>query len=239
MSFVKLDHGILDSSLWCDADARIVFLAALLMAVPYELRRATPQLLVDTLDPTGWEVPPGWYGHVSAAGPGIVRRAMIGEAAGMQALHRLGSPDPASRSTAYDGRRLARVGGGYLVLNYQAYRERDHSAAERQRRYRQRMSQRDVTSRGRTSRIEEEEGEEVQKASPPRGGNHAWMHATVPLVSEEGEVRGVQYQNHTATTCPQCGGAILAGRCFVCDTATGLERPERGRRSTISKRGMP
>src|SRR3990167_930952 len=44
MPFVKLDCGILDSTLWFDRDARDVFLTALLMAVPYEVRESTPTI---------------------------------------------------------------------------------------------------------------------------------------------------------------------------------------------------
>ena len=56
----------------------------------------------------------------------------------MAALERLGSPEPGSRSSSFDGRRLIRIDGGYLVLNYMAYRDKDHTAAERMRRMRAR-----------------------------------------------------------------------------------------------------
>src|SRR3990167_7998881 len=82
-------------------------------------------------------VPPGWYGFVPAAGIGIIRRALVTDLeAGMVALEQLGSPEPESRSQEFEGRRLVRVDGGYVALNYDKYRERDLSAADRQRRYR-------------------------------------------------------------------------------------------------------
>ena len=138
MAFVKLDCGILYSTVWVDRDARDVFITALLMAQPGELLTPEPQLEANSLTPTGWEVPPGWYGFVEAAGPGIVRQAGVDDAAGMLALERLGSPDPESRSQQHEGRRLVRVDGGYIVLNFMRYRDRDHTAAARSQRYRDR-----------------------------------------------------------------------------------------------------
>ena len=52
------------------------------------------------------------------------------------ALKRLGSPEPESRSQEFDGRRLVRVNGGYIALNFTKYREKDHTATERSQRYR-------------------------------------------------------------------------------------------------------
>src|SRR3990167_5637693 len=86
-------------------------------------------------------VPPGWYGFVPAAGIGIIRRALVTDLeAGMVALEQLGSPEPESRSQEFEGRRLVRVDGGYVALNYDKYRERDFSGADRQRRYRLRKA---------------------------------------------------------------------------------------------------
>lgn len=136
MPFVKLDCGILNSTLWIDPVERDIFITALLMAVPFEFKTAQPQLVVNEILETGFVVPPGWYGMVEAAGPGIVRRALLEQEAGMRALAKLGEPDPGSRSRAWDGRRLVRVDGGYLVLNYMDYLLKDYGAAERMRRLR-------------------------------------------------------------------------------------------------------
>ncbi len=57
------------------------------------------------------------------------------------ALARLEEPDPHSRSTNDEGRRIRRVDGGFELLNYTKYRERTYSMtpdAERMRRYRER-----------------------------------------------------------------------------------------------------
>ena len=138
MAFVKLDCGILNSTLWVEKDARDVFITALLMAQPREFERPTPQLEPDSLKETGWIVPPGWYGFVPAAGVGIIRMTGLPTDVGMEALRKLGSPEPDSRSQEFEGRRLVRVNGGYLVLNFMRYREKDHTAAERMRRLRAR-----------------------------------------------------------------------------------------------------
>lgn len=138
MGFVKLDSGLLTSTLWAHREEREVFITALLMAEPHELREPTPQLEVDSLQETGFIVPEGWYGFVAAAGPGILRQALVKPGPGMEALRALGRPDPESRSKEFDGRRMVRVDGGYILLNYIKYRDRDYTAADRSRRYRQR-----------------------------------------------------------------------------------------------------
>lgn len=138
MAYVKLDCGILKSTLWDDREAREVFITALLMAEPRAIEKDSIQLEVRTLNPTGWAAPPGRYGFVDAAGVGIVRQAGIDREAGLAALERLGSPEAGSRSQAHEGRRLIRVDGGYVVLNYAEYRDKDHTATERMRRFRER-----------------------------------------------------------------------------------------------------
>ena len=145
MAYVKLDTGILNSTLWVDRECREVFITALLMAEPFEATEPLPTYAVRTLDPTDFEVPIGWYGMVRAAGVGIVRFAMTEQEAGMLALERLAAPDPESRSQDFEGRRLVRVDGGYIVLNFFKYRDRDHTSATRSKRYRERLKAKGVT----------------------------------------------------------------------------------------------
>ena len=137
MAYVKLDCGIVKSTLWVDREAREVFITALLMAEPTTIEKPTPQLEVRTLNQTGWMIPPGAYGLVDAAGVGILGFARIDKEVGMAALERLGSPELDSRSQAYDGRRLVRIDGGYIVLNFASYRDKDHTAKDRMRRFRE------------------------------------------------------------------------------------------------------
>jgi hypothetical protein len=51
MPFVKLDCGILDSSVWVDRPQRDLFITALLMAQPFELDEETPQYHVPRREP--------------------------------------------------------------------------------------------------------------------------------------------------------------------------------------------
>jgi hypothetical protein len=153
MAFVKLDTAILRSTLWFERLQRELFITALLMAEPFEAREKMPQIEIRSLKETGWQVPRGWYGFVSAAGVGIIRMAAIDEAdteAALDALEKLGSPEGTSRSMDFDGRRMVRVDGGFVVLNYMKYRDKDHSAAERQRRYR--LRQKRAVNKGKTAK---------------------------------------------------------------------------------------
>lgn len=154
MPFVKLDCNILRSTLWFERLQREIFITALLMAEPMFVDEPLPQLKTRSLEETGWSVPPDPetpYGFVPAAGVGIVRLAIASNKkedmeAGMDALEKLGEPEESSRTPDFDGRRLVRVNGGYIVLNYGKYRERDYTAAERQKRYRERKKSNAVTS---------------------------------------------------------------------------------------------
>jgi len=169
MAYVRLDCGMIHSTTWVDRPAREVFITALLMALPIEVTEDMPQLNVRNLEATGWVVPPGKYGFVEAAGAGIVRQAGIDTEEGLDALERLGEPDPESRSQAFDGRRLVRVEGGYLALNYQRYRDKDHTAAARQRRYRARQKR--DTCNAVTSRVVTEAVSISNKQEAPQGGS--------------------------------------------------------------------
>jgi len=177
MPFVKLDCGILDSTLWIDRDAREIFLTALLMARPIEYETPVPEYEIVSTDLTGWEAPPGRYGLVEAAGVAICRRACIPDDAGIGALIRLSKPEPDSRTPDFEGRRLIRIDGGFLVLNFARYRDKDYTAADRQRRYRERQKAESnaVTSLGDavTSRQVTQAEAEVYKNLPKKEGSRA------------------------------------------------------------------
>lgn len=162
MPFVKLDCDILESSLWDWTPERHIFITALLMAKPHELKEPTPQIGVSQLEPTGWVVPPGQYGFVRASGAMILKKALglvhtdqreesKAFTEGMAALNALGQPDEDSRSSDYEGRRLVRIDGGYIALNYQRYREKDHTATERKRRQREREREREREAQSRVT----------------------------------------------------------------------------------------
>jgi hypothetical protein len=143
MAFVKLDCGIVNSTIWADHEARLIFLTALLLAEPHEFKEPIRQLGVRDASETNLEIPPGWYGFVPAATTGLIARAGgIEIEAGLAALERLGEPDVHSRSPEFGGRRMIRVSGGFVILNYQKYRDRDYTAADRMKRYRARAKAR-------------------------------------------------------------------------------------------------
>jgi hypothetical protein len=145
MAFVKLDTGILDSTLWIERDQRELFITALLMAEPREFEEPIRQIKIGELEFTDFEAPPGWYGFVPAASFGIINRAGVDKDSGMEGLRRLGEPEVESRSKEFEGRRMIRMNGGFVILNYMKYRDKDHTAAERQRRLRARRKSEDVT----------------------------------------------------------------------------------------------
>jgi hypothetical protein len=166
---------MLDSSLWVDRLAREIFITALLMAEPIELRE--PMVVLSSAGVPAIhfkEVPPGWYGFVPAAGPGIIRRAGIEDKSAKIALDRLGEPDYQSRNPDWSGRRMVRVAGGFIILNFDKYRTKDHTAAERARRYRERQASRvtSVASRKRTRNVTQAEAEaEAEKKEEGANGS--------------------------------------------------------------------
>jgi hypothetical protein len=166
MPFVKLDIGILDSTLWALPVERDVFITALCMAKPHTIDVPMAQLDVTTGQPTGWEVPPGEYGFVRSSGQGIVRRAVVKLSKGLQALTVLGSPEPDSKSAAFEGRRLVRVDGGFIALNYQTYRDRDYTNAERQARYRHKRNDSNGVTNVTVTQAEVEADEELREERP-------------------------------------------------------------------------
>jgi hypothetical protein len=139
MPFVKLDTGILHSTVWADVILSRVFLASLLMAEPYVVDEPTPSFALDASSTTAQDymIPPGRYGLVPAADVGILREAGFPGLDGHAALARLCSPEPNSRSPEHGGRRMARISGGFLILNYAKYRDKDNTRKERQRRFRE------------------------------------------------------------------------------------------------------
>src|SRR5580658_7014636 len=98
MAFVKLDTGILNSTLWIERDQREIFITALLMAEPREFAEPVRQIEVGQLEWTEFYAPPGWYGFVPAASVGIINRAGVDREAGMEALKKMGQPEIDSRS---------------------------------------------------------------------------------------------------------------------------------------------
>ena len=119
--FVKLDCTILDKSIWNESPETVkVWITLLAMA--------------------------NSSGIVEASVPGISARSRIAMEDTEKALHKFQEPDKWSSNPSNDGRRILKTSGGFEILNYSIYREKDHSAATRMKRYREKL-QRNVTSR--------------------------------------------------------------------------------------------
>ena len=96
--YVKLFGSILDSSIWAeDASTRLVWITMLAMA--------------------------NKDGFVASSITGLARRANVPLKDTRKALQILASPDDDSGSPEYDGRRIEAGEGGWILLNYQKYRE--------------------------------------------------------------------------------------------------------------------
>lgn len=122
MSSVVLDPAILSSTLWSDRDSRDIFITALLLAEPYRIEVQTLSL-TDQPDHLRFIIPPGWYGYVKQTHAGISKQAGIDIKDAVKAFALLASPDPYSRNSDYEGRRMVRVQSGYVILNFMKFRK--------------------------------------------------------------------------------------------------------------------
>jgi hypothetical protein len=117
MSYTKLFHSILDSSIWQEShQTRIVWVTMLAMA--------------------------DQHGEVQAAIPGLAKRAGVTIEEAEHAIETLSQPDKYSRTPDHEGRRIAKIDGGWEILNHAKYRyaasleDRKEKAAERAKRFR-------------------------------------------------------------------------------------------------------
>jgi hypothetical protein len=106
--FTKLFGSIIASTIW-DADdhTRIVWITMLALA--------------------------DQYGRVEASVPGLAHQARVSVEETRDALEILESPDPDSRTPDHEGRRIAKMEGGWRLLNYGKYREKQDEEAQRER----------------------------------------------------------------------------------------------------------
>lgn len=107
-TYVKLFSDILDSTVWdAPSHVRVVWITLLAMA--------------------------DRDGIVSASVPGLAKRARVERTQCEQALALFMAPDPDSRTTDFEGRRLQVVPGGWLLLTYEKHRDRATLAEKRQK----------------------------------------------------------------------------------------------------------
>ncbi len=104
----RLFTKILDSSIWLEPDStRIVWVT-----------------LLASMNEDG-------YCHFSAL-ENLASRARVSRTKAQRAIKTFEAPDPNSENLAYEGRRIERVPGGYLVLNAKYYREKFSREIERE-----------------------------------------------------------------------------------------------------------
>jgi len=108
MGFTKLDESILQSSIMAAKPKTFKVWIALLAAC-------------------------GSDGTARVSPTFLARVCYLGMKEVEQALEELSSPDPLSRTTENEGRRIERVDGGYYIINYQKYREKGISEAYREK----------------------------------------------------------------------------------------------------------
>lgn len=142
-NFVKLYGSILDSTVWQESlPTKVVWITMLAMADA--------------------------EGFVAASVPGLTKRAGVTRAQCESAIRVLSEPDPDSKTTDHEGRRIEAVDGGWVILNHRKYRDlrtdTQIATAERVRKHRERQKESvtvtDVTDGNdeqRAVRAEEEE----------------------------------------------------------------------------------
>jgi hypothetical protein len=118
LGYAHLDGGITDSSLWIEPpETRVVWITCLAKADA--------------------------NGLVACSRSGLQRAANVSEDGFNAAMESLEGPDPDSRTKIEEGRRIKRVDGGYQIINYEKYRDKQYSqtyAARKMRELRARKS---------------------------------------------------------------------------------------------------
>ena len=159
MAYIKLDNNIVDSSL---------------LAVGGFERLGIWTYLLSKADMNGW---------ATITLPAIATAGRISVDAAAAHLDALAAPDPYSRTPDDEGRRVRiqrEPEWGIQIVNYQKNREKDHTGAARQKRWRERQKEpvtRDVTAetspsrktKGKGQRAKDVRGEPTVPHTPPYG----------------------------------------------------------------------
>lgn len=98
--WTKLFSSIVTSSIWCEDDPAVIRVWIAMLAM---------------CDATG---------VVEGSIPGFANLARVSAADLARVITILESPDPDSRTRDYEGRRIESIPGGWVILNYGAYRDR-------------------------------------------------------------------------------------------------------------------
>lgn len=73
------------------------------------------------------------HGEVMGSVPGLANVARVSVGACRAAIQKFLSPDPDSRTTDYEGRRIEAIQGGWAVLNHATYRDMDSDQDKRKK----------------------------------------------------------------------------------------------------------
>lgn len=119
MTYTKLFHSILTSSIWTqDAATKLVWITLLALS--------------------------DQHGEVAGSVPGIAQIAGVDLEAARRAFEVLSAPDPDSRCEDHEGRRIEKIDGGWGLLNHRRYRDMaskaDRRARDAERKRRERAS---------------------------------------------------------------------------------------------------
>ena len=123
--YTKLFATILDSTIWMEPnEVRILWITMLAMC--------------------------DRSGEVAASVPGLAARARITLEQCQDALNRLMTPDPFSRTPDHEGRRIEKIDGGWRLLNHAKYR---HKMSQDERREYMKMKMREYRSKDVSSEL--------------------------------------------------------------------------------------
>lgn len=106
-------------------------------------------------------------GVVEASIPGLADAARVTLEECEEALQSLMSPDPYSRTKDHEGRRIAEVNGGWLLLNYNVYRDRMSKEHQREQARLRKQKQRS------RERLEQATAQQSEGVTPCHAGHEA------------------------------------------------------------------
>jgi hypothetical protein len=138
-------------------------------------------------------------GNVASSLPGLADAARVPLDLTVDALKRLSSPDPYSRTKEYEGRRIQEIEGGWHILNYVKFRnrrsqeERRIKVAEAVQRYRDRKKSDSITViTGKP--IAEADAESRQQSSTKKGRSRSpFVRPTLGEVESHIKAKGYHF----------------------------------------------
>lgn len=108
MAYVKLSTNIIHSTIWREKHETVRVWIAMLALSDRD-------------------------GFVRVSLPGLIEAARVEPAQMAEALTKFQSPDEFSRSEEFEGKRIAKVPGGWKILNYALYRDQDNAEERKEK----------------------------------------------------------------------------------------------------------